>query len=108
MKRWLCCMGVCLLLLGGCSRRPNRVTLAGRVVGHDGKPMRSALVLVYGMGVKERAAIDSYGGFSLALQQPGVYYVMLIGVHHRTLLLWRAGWGLRRCAPRARAPATGR
>jgi thiol-disulfide isomerase/thioredoxin len=60
----------------------------GRLLGCDGRPMRSAFVRVYKgeRGIPRRPARPD-GAFSVTLPGPGMYQAFLGGVHHRTLVV---------------------
>lgn len=78
-----------LCLLSSCvafATPDPQISVRGSVVGHDGKPMRAALVVLSGQGVaSQRHVADQQGSFQFAVAQPGPFTLMVVGVHHRTL-----------------------
>jgi thiol-disulfide isomerase/thioredoxin len=77
-----------LMAFGSSALAQDSSVVRGRLLGCDGRPMRSAFVRVYQgeRGIPRRAA-GSDGAFSVTLPGPGMYQAYLGGVHHRTLLV---------------------
>lgn len=84
MKRLAWSIGSALAL--ACGRPPEDITISGRVLGHDGKPLRAAYVGLQGMGKRLRPNVDAKGRFEATLDRPGAYYIWIAGVHHQTVL----------------------
>ena len=83
--RFVLCVAMACALVCTCSQPSQHVTVRGRVLGHDGRPMRAGYASISGMGVRERADVAANGEFTLELQEPGGYFLWLGGVHHASL-----------------------
>ncbi len=85
-----------LLLWFSSAAGQDSCRVIGRVLGHDGKPMRSAFIRTYGPGTSgTRPPVHQDGSFTAVFPRPGGYFLVLAGVHHKTwflpLLLERPG-----------------
>ncbi len=62
------------------------LTVHGRLLSSDGKPLRDAYVSLMGHGTRFRHTTDAGGRFSFAVDTSGGYWLWLTGVHRQTLL----------------------
>ena len=81
-------IGAALILSWSAGDAQDSCRVRGRLTGSDGKPMRSAFLRPYGPGRSGRLqATGPDGSFSVAFPRPGGYFLVLGGVHHRTVFM---------------------
>src|SRR5688572_9123141 len=74
------------------------ITITGRVLGHDGKPLPAAGIIIVESSVARAmmdpskaaehpafATVANDGSFSVAVERPGFYMVMAHGVNHQSM-----------------------
>jgi thiol-disulfide isomerase/thioredoxin len=65
----------------------DELTVRGRLLASDGKPMKDAYVSLQGQGTRFRHTTDAKGRFSFAVDTTGGYWLWLTGVHHQTIVV---------------------
>src|SRR3990172_5432991 len=86
MKKTIVLLAALLMSVPSAALAGSSSVLRGRVLGVDGRPMRSAFGRPMG-GPDRLLAAEANGSFSIAFPRPGGHYVWFGGVHHQTVLV---------------------
>jgi thiol-disulfide isomerase/thioredoxin len=76
-----------LLFFPRASFSQQTVFIRGKVLGHDGLPMKKAFAYLHGQGMKSRTIPDDDGAYSFGVEKTGGYFLWFAGVHHKTVLI---------------------